>query len=58
MVVFTPRHRESLSYLAGHCLLTEVICGQGASGYDQKDGIAIIGAVPEQVSEMLAYIEI
>lgn len=58
VVVFTPQHRESLSYLAGHCLLTEVICEQGASGYDQKDGIAIIGAVPEQVSEMLAYIEI
>ncbi len=48
VVLFTGQHRPSLSFLAGQCLLTEVICTPEGGGYDQEDGIAMVGASPEQ----------
>ena len=58
VVMFAPTHQDSLSSLADQCLLTEVICNSQAAGYDQQNGIATIGATPETMPEMLAYLEI
>lgn len=58
VVLFTTQHRASLGYLANQCLLTEVVCEPGGGGYDQQDGIAIVGVSPETMAESLCYIEI
>ena len=58
MVVFTPAHQDSLGALAEQCLVTEVICSPQAAGYDQQNGVAIIGAAPQELPETLAYLEI
>ena len=58
MVLFTGQHRPSLSYLTGQCLFTEVICTPEGGGYVQEDGIAMVGASPEQMAETLIYLEI
>lgn len=58
VVLFTGQHRPSLSYLAGQCLFTEVICTPEGGGYVQEDGIAMVGASPEQMAETLIYLEI
>lgn len=57
VVLFTTRHHSNLSFLAGQCLLTEVICGEEA-GYDQLDGMAVIGIHPDTAAESFAYVEI
>ena len=44
--------------LASQCILTEVICSGEAAGYDQQDGIAILGGTPENLPETLSYLEI
>lgn len=58
VVVFTEKHRPSLSFLAEQCLLTEVVCEAEGAGYDQQDGIAILSADPQTMEESLAYLEI
>ena len=58
MVVFTPAHQNQLAALSGQCILTEVICGSDAFGYDQQDGVAMVGATPERMAETIAYLEI
>ena len=57
VLIFTPQHRSSLSFLAGQCLLTELVCSPGAGGYDQEDGVAILGTEPGKIAETLAYVE-
>ena len=52
------RREESLGGLASQCILTEVICSGEAAGYDQQDGIAILGGTPENLPETLSYLEI
>lgn len=58
VVIFTPQHRPNLAFLSGQCLLTEVIVSPGGDGLDQQDGIAIVEASPETLTETLSYIEI
>lgn len=58
MVIFSQAHQASLGGLASQCILTEVICGAEAAGYDQQDGIAILGGTPENLPETLSYLEI
>lgn len=58
VVIFTPEHQPGLGFLAGQCLLTEVICQPGTFGYDHQDGIAMVGAEPENMAEVLSYLEI
>lgn len=58
VVIFTTQHRASLSFLANQCLLTEIVCEPGGGGYDQQDGIAIVGVSPDTMAESLCYIEI
>lgn len=58
MVIFSQAHQASLGGLASQCILTEVICSGEAAGYDQQDGIAILGGTPENLSETLSYLEI
>lgn len=58
VVVFSTAHQDSLRALADQCILTEIICGNEVSGYDQQDGIAMIGATPEGMAEMLSYLEL
>lgn len=58
MVIFSQAHQASLGGLASQCILTEVICSGEAAGYDQQDGIAILGGTPENLPETLSYLEI
>lgn len=58
MVVFATEHQDSLGALADQCILTEVLCGDTLFGYDQMDGVAMIGASPDQLAETIAYLEI
>ena len=58
MVLFTCRHSPSLGFLAEQCLLTEVICEPGLSGYDSQEGIALVFTGPDTLAESLAYLEI
>ena len=58
VVLFTEQHRSSLSFLAEQCLLTEVICEENGSGYDQRDGIAVLSSDPGNLEESFAYLEI
>lgn len=58
MVVFTPGHEDSLGGLASQCIVTEVICGSEVAGYDQQDGVAMVGGGPDNLSEAIAYLEI
>lgn len=58
MVVFTPGHEDSLGGLASQCIVTEVICGSEIAGYDQQDGVAMVGGGPDNLSEAIAYLEI
>ena len=55
---FSQAHQASLGGLASQCILTEVICSGEAAGYDQQDGIAILGGTPENLPETLSYLEI
>lgn len=58
MVVFTASHQESLSGLASQCIVTEVISGSEVAGYDQQDGVALVGGEPDNLPEAIAYLEI
>ena len=58
LVLFTGQHRASLGFMADQCLMTEVLCEQGGAGYDQQDGIAIVGVEPKTIAETLCYLEI
>ena len=58
MVIFSQAHQASLGGLASQCILTEVICSGEGAGYDQQDGIAILGGTPENLPETLSYLEI
>lgn len=58
MVVFTTAHQDSLCAMSDQCILTEVICGDTMFGYDQIDGVAVIGAPADRLAETIAYLEI
>lgn len=58
VVVFAPCHQDSLGALADQCLITEVICAPDAFGYDQLNGVAVIGANPQSLAETISYLEI
>lgn len=58
VVVFTTEHQPNSAFLAGQCLVTEIICDPRAADYDSQDGMAMIGVSPERMAEALSYLEI
>ena len=58
VVLFTAESSDTAAALAGHCMVTEVLCTPDGAGASEQTGVSVCVSSPERLAETISYLEI